>query len=283
MKLKNKISDIGKLKKQKNPFTCITAYDFPSALIINELDIPLVLVGDSASMVVYGYENTTPISMDELLLVTKAVSRGIKTSLIVGDMPFMSYQPSIEKAIYNAGRLIKEGQVDAIKLEGGVEYIDQIKNIIRAGIPVMGHIGLMPQSVLQESGYKIQGKTAERAINIYKDAIALEKAGVFAVVLEGVPEELAAIITNTVKVPTIGIGAGISCDGQIQVLHDVIGLFDTKIPKHAKMFVNSKKNIKRALSDYKMVVENKKFPEERNSIKMNATELIKLKKLIEDI
>ena len=283
MKLKNKISDICKLKKQKNPFTCITAYDFPSALIINELDIPLVLVGDSASMVVYGYKNTTPISMDELLLVTKAVSRGIKTALIIGDMPFMSYQPSIEKAVYNAGRLIKEGKVDAIKLEGGREYVDQIINIVRAGIPVMGHIGLMPQSVLQDSGYKIQGKTAEKAINIYKDAIALEKAGVFAIVLEGVPEELAAIITNTVKVPTIGIGAGISCDGQIQVLHDLIGLFDTKIPKHAKMFVNSKKNIKSALSDYKIVVENKKFPEERNSIKMNATELIKLKNLIEDI
>jgi len=283
MKLKNKISDIYKLKKNKNPFTCITAYDFPSALIINELDIPLVLVGDSASMVVYGYENTTPISMDELLLVTKAVSRGIKTSLIIGDMPFMSYQPSIEKAIYNAGRLIKEGRVDAIKLEGGTEYIGQIINIIRSGIPVMGHIGLMPQSVLKESGYKIQGKTAEKAINIYKDAIALEKAGVFAIVLEGVPEELAAIITNTVKVPTIGIGAGISCDGQIQVLHDVIGLFNTKVPKHSKVFVNSHKDIKSALSKYKTDVENKKFPKENNSIRMNSIELIKLKKLIENI
>ncbi|MDB4031255.1 3-methyl-2-oxobutanoate hydroxymethyltransferase [bacterium] len=283
MKLKNKISDIYKLKKNKNPFTCITAYDFPSALIINELDIPLVLVGDSASMVVYGYENTTPISMDELLLVTKAVSRGIKTSLIIGDMPFMSYQPSIEKAIYNAGRLIKEGRVDAIKLEGGTEYIGQIINIIRSGIPVMGHIGLMPQSVLKESGYKIQGKTAEKAINIYKDAIALEKAGVFAIVLEGVPEELAAIITNTVKVPTIGIGAGISCDGQIQVLHDVIGLFNTKVPKHSKVFVNSHKDIKSALSEYKTDVENKKFPKENNSIRMNSIELIKLKKLIENI
>ena len=283
MKLKNKISDIYKLKKNKNPFTCITAYDFPSALIINELDIPLVLVGDSASMVVYGYENTTPISMDELLLVTKAVSRGIKTSLIIGDMPFMSYQPSIEKAIYNAGRLIKEGRVDAIKLEGGTEYIGQIINIIRSGIPVMGHIGLMPQSVLKESGYKIQGKTAEKAINIYKDAIALEKAGVFAIVLEGVPEELAAIITNTVKVPTIGIGAGISCDGQIQVLHDVIGLFNTKVPKHSKVFVNSHKDIKSALSEYKTDVENKKFPKEHNSIRMNSIELIKLKKLIENI
>jgi|TARA_B110000467_G_C18287869_1_gene462826 3-methyl-2-oxobutanoate hydroxymethyltransferase len=283
MKLKNKISDIYKLKKNKNPFTCITAYDFPSALIINELDIPLVLVGDSASMVVYGYENTTPISMDELLLVTKAVSRGIKTSLIIGDMPFMSYQPSIEKAIYNAGRLIKEGRVDAIKLEGGTEYIGQIINIIRSGIPVMGHIGLMPQSVLKESGYKIQGKTAEKAINIYKDAIALEKAGVFAIVLEGVPEELAAIITNTVKVPTIGIGAGISCDGQIQVLHDVIGLFNTKVPKHSKVFVNSHKDIKSALSEYKTDVENKKFPKESNSIRMNSIELIKLKKLIENI
>ena len=283
MKLKNRISDIKKLKNIKKPFTTITAYDFPSALIINELDVPLVLVGDSASMVIYGYENTTTISMDELLLVTKAVSRGIRKSLIVGDMPFMSYQPSVEQAVYNAGRLIKEGQVDAIKLEGGVEYIDRISNIIQAGIPVVGHIGLKPQSVLQKSGYQIQGKTAEDALNIYKDAIALEKAGVFAVVLEGITEDLARIITNSIKIPTIGIGAGLECDGQIQVLHDIIGLFNSKIPKHAKMFINNYNIIKEALLEYQQTVASKEFPTKDNSIKMSNTELLKLKRIIANI
>jgi len=281
--MKNKISDIIKLKNQTSPFSTLTAYDFPTAKIINSLDVPLVLIGDSASMVVYGYNNTTKISMDELLLVTKAVSRGIDKAILVGDMPFMSYQPSIEQAVNNAGRFIKEGKVDAVKLEGGIEYVNQIKEIIKAGIPVMGHIGLTPQSVLQESGYKIKGKTSNEALKIYQDALILEAAGVFAIVLEGVPEELAQIITEKLNIPTIGIGAGKYCDGQIQVLHDLVGFFGLKIPKHAKAYANIEKNIKDGIKQYQLDVNNKKFPKNQNITQMKPTELLELKKKIENL
>ena len=281
--MKNKISDIIKLKKLSYPFSTLTAYDFPTAKIINQLDIPLVLIGDSASMVVYGYDDTTKINMDEMLLITKAVSRGIDKALLVGDMPFMSYQPSIEQAINNAGRFIKEGRVDAVKLEGGIEYINQIREIIKAGIPVMGHAGLTPQSVLQESGYNIQGKTSGDAFKIYKDALLLEEAGVFALVLEGVPEELAKIITNKLNIPTVGIGAGKCCDGQIQVLHDLVGFFNLKIPKHAKSYVNVEKKIKDGIKRYQLDVKNYKFPKNRNTTQMNPEELLDLKKKIEDL
>lgn len=279
---KHTIASIKKLKNNSIPFTAITAYDFPAALIINQLNVPIVLVGDSASMVVYGYENTTKISMAELLFVTKAVARGIKTALIVADMPFMSYQPSNEKAVYNAGRFIKEGSADAVKLEGGSEYVDRVKKIIEAGVPVMGHIGLKPQSVLKESGYKIQGKNLNSALKIYNDAVALEKAGVFAVVLEGIPQELAKIISEKVMVPTIGIGAGASCDGQIQVFHDVVGAFESPLPKHAKKYTNNYKTIKNSLENYCKDVANKAFPGKNNTAKMNDEEFQKLKKYIED-
>ena len=281
--IKYSIADIQNLKNKKIPFTTITAYDFPTACIINEVNIPIVLVGDSASMVVYGYNNTISITMEELLLVTKAVTRGINKALVVGDMPFLSYQPSNEQAVINAGRLIKEGKVDAIKLEGGIEYIERIRAIIKAGIPTIGHIGLMPQSVLQESGYKIKGKTANNAFKIYNDALALEKAGVFAIVLEGVPVELAEIITQKVNIPTIGIGVGSVCDGQIQVFHDLVGFFNTKIPKHAKKYINNYNTIKDALAHYCEQVEKKVFPDKTNTVHMDSKELINLQKNIEDI
>ncbi len=280
---KYNIVEIQKLKKENKPFIALTAYDYPSAKIINDLDIPLVLVGDSASMVVYGYQDTTPIQMDEMLLISKAVERGINTSLIVGDMPFMSYQPSVQVAVENAGRFIKEGKVDAVKLEGGREYINQIKGIITAGIPVVGHIGLKPQSVLIESGYKIQGKTSSKALNIYKDAIALQEAGVFALVLEGVPQELAEIITQQIKIPTIGIGAGNKCDGQIQVLHDLMGFFGNNVPKHAKTYLNLQDEMKKSINQYKIDVENSLFPNEKNLTKMDETELKDLKRKIENL
>jgi len=267
---KYKISDIQSLKNSKNPFATVTVYDFPSSKIINELDIPLVLVGDSASMVVYGYENTTRISVDELLLVTKAVSRGANKPLIVADLPFMSYQPSNSSAVKNAGRFIKEGRADAVKLEGGIEYIERVKNIIKSGIPVMGHIGLLPQSVLNKSGYKIQGKTKSSAQKIFDDAIALEKAGVFSVVLEGVPKELAKLITEKLKIPTVGIGAGANCDGQIQVFHDIVGMFGERVPKHAKVFVNSQKNIKDSINRYIRCVGEGEFPNNNHSVSMNS-------------
>ena len=280
---KNNILDIQKLKNLNTPFATLTAYDFPSAKIINELNIPIVLVGDSASMVVYGYKDTTPIQMDEMLLITKAVARGISTALLVGDMPFMSYQPSVEIAVQNAGRLIKEGLMNAVKLEGGIEYIDQVSAIITAGIPVMGHIGLKPQSVLRESGYKIQGKTSDSGLKIYQDALALADAGVFALVLEGIPEELAQIITQKIKVPTIGIGAGKFCDGQIQVLHDIIGLLGENVPKHANAYINSQKIIQDGISQYQSDVENNTFPNSNHSTKMDAQELTELKNKIENL
>ena len=280
---KYRIADIQKLKQEEKSFVTLTAYDYPTAKIINKLNIPLILVGDSASMVVYGYKDTTPICMDEILLVTRAVKRGIDTSLIVGDMPFMSYQPSIEEAIKNAGRFIKEGQVDAVKLEGGREYINQVKAIITAGIPVIGHVGLKPQSVLIESGYKIQGKSSDSALNIYKDAIALQDAGVFALVLEGVPSDLAEIITQTLKIPTIGIGAGKNCDGQIQVLHDLIGFFGPEVPKHAKAYLNLQDDLKNSINAYISDVENNIFPNEKNFIRMNKNELKDLKIKIENL
>ena len=280
---KNNILDIQKLKNLNTPFATLTAYDFPSAKIINELNIPIVLVGDSASMVVYGYKDTTPIQMDEMLLITKAVARGIGAALLVGDMPFMSYQPSVEVAVQNAGRLIKEGLMDAVKLEGGTEYIDQVSAIITAGIPVMGHIGLKPQSVLIESGYKIQGKTSDSALKIYQDALALADAGVFALVLEGVPEELAKIITQKIKIPTIGIGAGKFCNGQIQVLHDIIGLLGENVPKHANAYINSQKIIQDGISQYQSDVKNNAFPNSNHSTKMDAQELTELKNKIENL
>ena len=278
-----KISDIQKLKNSKTPFTTITAYDYPTAKIIDDLDIPLILVGDSASMVIYGYSDTTPITMNEMLLIAKAVRRGTNNSLVVGDMPFMSYQPSSELAVKNAGRFVKEARMDAVKLEGGVEHIAQIKAIIKAGIPVMGHIGLKPQSVLVDSGYKIHGKTLNSALKIYHDALALEKAGVFSLVLEGVPEELAQLITKAVKIPTVGIGAGKFCDGQIQVIHDLIGLFGDKVPKHAKAYLDLKMLISQSLVDYKKDVANTKFPSKENTYNLDKGVLEKLKEAIANI
>ena len=278
-----KISDIQKLKNSKTPFTTITAYDYPTAKIIDDLNIPLILVGDSASMVIYGYSDTTPITMNEMLLIAKAVRRGTNNSLVVGDMPFMSYQPSSELAVKNAGRFVKEARMDAVKLEGGVEHITQIKAIIKAGIPVMGHIGLKPQSVLVDSGYKIHGKTLNSALKIYQDALALEKAGVFSLVLEGVPEELAQLITKAVKIPTVGIGAGKFCDGQIQVMHDLIGLFGDRIPKHAKAYLDLKMLISQSLVDYQKDVANTKFPSKENTYNLDKGVLEKLKEAIANI
>lgn len=280
---KHTIASIQQFKTQQNKISAITAYDFPTAKIVNELNFPIVLVGDSASMVVYGYDNTTPINMEEMLLISRSVHRGIDRALIVGDMPFMSYQPSIELAIKNAGRFIKEGRVDAVKLEGGKEYINQISGIIQAGIPVMGHLGLQPQSILIDSGYRIHGKDVASALKIYKDALALEKAGIFALVLEGIPIELAELITQKLNIPTIGIGAGLMCDGQIQVLHDIIGLFGEETPKHAHTYINTKQLITENLKQYQEDVLNKQFPNSTHAKNMSSEQLKLFKKAIENI
>ena len=258
------IRDIQKLKGGDTPFATITAYDYVSARNADAVDIPLLLVGDSAAMVVYGMENTIPISMDELIFLVRAVCRGTEKALVVADMPFMSYQASVEDAVRNAGRFVKEGAAGAIKLEGGMPYLSQIRAIIDAGIPVMGHVGLLPQSFHLSSGYRIQGKTKFEAEKIYEDALAVQESGAFSVVLEGIPADLAERITETLEIPTIGIGAGPKCDGQIQVYHDILGLYGDMVPKHTKQYGNFGVEIQKKLSEYKNEVEVRKFPSQKH-------------------
>ena len=260
------IRDIQKLKGGDTPFATITAYDYVSARNADAVDIPLLLVGDSAAMVVYGMENTIPISMDELIFLVRAVCRGTKKALVVADMPFMSYQASVEDAVRNAGRFVKEGGACAIKLEGGTPYTAQIRAIIDAGIPVMGHVGLLPQSYNLSSGYRIQGKSKLEADKIIEDAEAVQESGAFAVVLEGVPGDLAERITKLLDIPTIGIGAGPFCDGQIQVYHDILGLYGDFSPKHAKRYGNFGVEIQKKLAEYKNEVEGKTFPTKEHFI-----------------
>ena len=217
------IHDIVQFKKAGKKFATITAYDFTTTQIVEQAEIPLILVGDSASMMIYGYDTTIPISMEEMLFIIRAVTRASQSSLVVADMPFLSYQTSVKDAVKNAGILIKRGRAGAIKVEGGLQIQKQIKEIVGFGIPVMGHVGLTPQSFHQMSGYKIQGKTPKDAQKIIDDALAVEDAGAFSVVLECIPEDLAQKITAKLSIPTIGIGSGNMCDGQIQVLHDILG------------------------------------------------------------
>ena len=276
MKKKYYIKDIQKFKNAKNKFATITAYDYLSAKLVDELDFPLLLVGDSASMVVYGYDDTTPISMDEMVLVLKAVVRGAKKPLIVADMPFMSYQPSVELAIQNAGRFIKNG-ANAIKLEGGdIDTCNKVSAIVKAGIPVMGHIGLMPQSINLTSGYSVQGKGELHAKQIIEEANNLYNSGAFSIVLEGIPADLAELISDQVPVPTIGIGSGKNCDGQIQVFHDVVGLYSNFIPKHAKQYLNGYSKLLGGLKQYQEEVKIMDFPSSSHSTNLDKNILEKL-------
>jgi len=273
---KHSINIIKKFKVNKEKFAALTAYDYTSAKLVDAAGIPLILVGDSASMVTYGYDTTIPITMDEMVFVTAAVVRGSKHALIVADMPFMSYQTSIEQALENAGIFIKKAGAGAVKLEGGKEMTDTISSIVNIGIPVMAHIGLTPQSFHQMSGYRIQGKSLIAAEKILMDAIAVERAGAFSIVLEGIPAELAKKITNTVSIPTIGIGAGPYCDGQIQVFHDILGLFDTFIPKHTKQFVNIGTTISNAIKEYQKDVVSGNFPSKEHYVSIGKEILTKL-------
>jgi len=271
------INQVKSLKNMARPFSAITAYDYTSAKIIDCSDIPIVLVGDSASMVSYGYSTTLPISMNEILIITRAVCRATKRALVVGDMPFLSYQTSLSAAVKNAGLLLKEGGAGAVKLEGGAEIVPQIKKIVSSGIPVMGHLGLTPQSINTLSGYSVQGKTLEAAQKIVDDARKLESAGVFSIVLECVPAQLADHITNMVSIPTIGIGSGLGCNGQIQVFHDVLGLSKNFHPKHAKKYLNLHKQIGNALKKYSNEVASKKFPSPKHSFKYKKNIVDQLK------
>ena len=259
------IDTIRSLKGANSSFATLTAYDFTSAKLVDQAGIPLILVGDSAAMVVYGYDTTIPVSMDEMIFLVASVARGVDAALVVADMPFMSYQISVENAIFNAGRFIKEANAQAVKLEGGVISADRIAGIVNAGIPVMAHIGLTPQSFHQMSGYKIQGKTKTTAEQLIEDALAVESAGAFSVVLEGIPSELAKLVTETLSIPTVGIGAGPHCNGQIQVFHDILGMFGTFVPKHTKQYAKLGDNIVDIITQYRGEVETGKFPEAKHS------------------
>jgi len=248
-------------KKHNNQkITMLTAYDFSLAAMVEAAGIDVILVGDSLGNVILGYENTLAVTMDDMIHHTRAAARGAKNTMIVGDMPFLSYHISIQEAVRNAGRFIQEGGAQAVKLEGGRERVDTIKAIIDAQIPVMGHIGLTPQSVHQFGGFKIQGKDLESARKLINDADALEKAGCFAIVLEGVPSELARRITEETAIPTIGIGAGPHCDGQVLVINDMLGMYGGHIPKFVKKFANLQPIIMEGLKAYKEEVEAGTFP-----------------------
>lgn len=259
-------------KERGEPITMLTAYDYPSALAVDQAGMDVILVGDSLAMVVLGYENTLSVTMDDMLHHSRAVARGAKFALLIGDMPFMSYQVSVEEAVRNAGRFLQQGGMDAVKLEGGAERVPAIQAIISAGIPVMGHLGLTPQSVNQLGGFKPQAKNAAAARKLLEDALALEAAGCFAIVLESVPARLAEYVSKHLGVPTIGIGAGAGCDGQVLVTHDMLGLFDRFTPKFVKKYANLHTDMQRAIGAYIDDVETRRFPAPEHTVSMPDTE-----------
>ena len=270
------IGELKEMKQKGEKIPMLTAYDYAIAKLMDEVGVPLLLVGDSLGMVILGYESTIPVTMEEMLHHTKAVVRGTKRALVVGDMPFMTYHTSISDALYNAGRFIQEGGAQAVKLEGGEPMAEVVHRVVECGIPVMGHIGLTPQSIHQLGGFKVQGKTQEAAIRLLKDARALEEAGAFAIVLESIPAPLARIITEKVSVPTIGIGAGPWCDGQVQVISDLLGLFTDFVPKHAKQYARLFETIKSAVVDYITEVQAGTFPTKKESYTMDESLLAEL-------
>lgn len=256
------------LKKKDKPITMLTAYDYATAVAVDRAGIDMILVGDSLGMVVLGYENTLPVTMDDMIHHCKAVARGARFAMLIGDMPFMSYQASVDEAVRNAGRFLQEGGMDAVKLEGGRERLQAVSAIISAGIPVMGHLGLTPQSVHQMGGFRAQGKTAQAAKNLLDDALALHEAGCFALVLETIPARLARLVSERIEIPTIGIGAGVGCDGQVLVTHDLCGLFDRFTPRFVKKYADLNGEMARAFKSYKSDVQSLAFPGDEHSIEM---------------
>ncbi len=272
------IVDMQNKKRDGKKITMLTAYDYPMARLVDDAGIDSILVGDSLGMVVLGYESTVPVTMDEMIHHAKAVRRGTKYAFLVGDMPFGSYQISKEEAIRNAGRFMKEAGCDAVKLEGGDEVAEVTKAIVDAGIPVLGHLGLTPQTISKLGGFRVQGKTAEGATKILDQALKLERAGCFAVVLECVPNEVARMITEKLKIPTISCGGGPYCDGQVLVTNDMVGIFDRFTPKFVKQYIKLSPLILDAFKKYKEEVENGIFPDEEHSFTIKEEELNKLKK-----
>lgn len=267
------------MKQRKEKVSVLTAYDYATALICDKSGIDILLVGDSAGMVMLGYSNTTLVSMEEMLLFCKAVSRATKRAMIIADMPFGSYQSNVSDAIKNAIQFIKAG-CDAVKLEGGIEVVETIRAIVNAGIPVMGHIGLKPQTCSLWDGYKLQGKTKNSALKIISDAKSLEKAGVFSIVMELVVSEVTEIVSQNISVPIIGIGSGSSCDGQVLVVHDMLGIYEDIRPKFVKRYGEFSKLIQAAISRYTTDVKSSKFPEEQNIFHMSSKEFKELNKIL---
>ena len=274
--MKNTVVTFREAKLNKEKLTMLTAYDYSTAQAVDNSGINGILVGDSLGMVMLGYEDTLSVTMEDMIHHTKAVARGAKNSLVVADMPFMSYQTSVYDAVFNAGRLIKEGRAQAVKLEGGVEVADHIEVIVKASIPEMGHIGLTPQSVNAFGGFKVQGKSEEAAKKLLEDALAVERAGAFAVVMEGVPSKLAAIVTEKLSIPTIGIGAGDKCDGQILVYQDMLGMFNDFTPKFVKKYENLGDRMRNAFATYIEEVKNGSFPSEEHGFKIDEEVIEKL-------
>jgi 3-methyl-2-oxobutanoate hydroxymethyltransferase len=268
-------------KERGEPITMLTAYDYPTALAEDRAGIDSILVGDSLGMVVLGYQNTLPVTMEDMLHHARAVARGAQSALLIGDMPFMSYQPSTEEAVRNAGRFLQEGGMEAVKLEGGRERVGAVRAIVNAGIPVMGHLGLTPQSVNQLGGFRAQGKSATAAKRLYEDALLLEEAGCFAIVLESVPARLAQLVSKELSIPTIGIGAGVGCDGQVLVTHDLLGLFDRFTPKFVKKYADLHGEMQRAFAEYISDVEQRSFPAAEHSVEMDPGEWEQLMKEVQ--
>jgi len=270
------ISYLQKKLDEGQKITMMTAYDYPTASLVDQAEIDTILVGDSLGMVVLGYESTVPVTMEEMLHHCKAVCRGTKQSFVIGDMPFMSYQVSVEKAVENAGRFIKDAGCESVKLEGGSEMAHVVKAIVDAGIPVCAHIGLTPQTATKLSGFKVQGKDAEGARELVNSAKDLEEAGAFMIVLECIPDQVASRITDALNIPTIGIGAGKYCDGQVLVYHDLVGLFERFTPKMVKQYINLAPQIREALIQYREEVEKGIFPGPEHSFTMKAEEADKI-------
>ena len=273
------ITKLKAMKKRGERIAMLTAYDYPGARLVEEAGVPIILVGDSLAMVVLGYDTTIPVTMEEMLHHVKAVVRGTHRAHIVADMPFMSYQADPQEALRNAGRMLKEGGAQSVKLEGGQHVAETVRVLVSSGIPVMGHLGLTPQSVNQFGGYKVQGKTQAGAEKLVDDAVALEQAGAYAMVLETIPAQLAQVITDKVSIPTIGIGAGPHCDGQVQVFHDMLGLFTDFVPRHAKRYAQVGEVVKQAVAQYVTEVQDGAFPTERESFYVDESALSELTRL----
>lgn len=267
-------------KARGEPITMLTAYDYATARAVDRAGIDVILVGDSLGMVVLGYANTLPVTMEEMLHHCRAVARGARFALLVGDMPFLSYQVSVPEAVRNAGRFLQEGGMEAVKLEGGRERLEAVRAIVEAGIPVMGHLGLTPQSLHQFGGFRAQGMNAEAAQRVLEDARLLQEAGCFSLVLESVPGRLAKAVTERLEIPTIGIGAGPGCDGQVLVTHDLLGLFDRFTPPFARQYADLNEEMARAFAAFKEDVERSRFPTEEHTIEMPDEEWQRFEKVL---